>query len=25
VRGWFAGRVPKTTVPRNFIARALRG
>jgi radical SAM superfamily enzyme YgiQ (UPF0313 family) len=25
VRGWFAGRVPRTTVPRNFIARALRG
>ncbi len=25
VRGWFAGRVPKTTVPRNFISRALRG
>jgi radical SAM superfamily enzyme YgiQ (UPF0313 family) len=25
VRGWFAGRVPKTTVPRNFIERALRG
>ncbi|MBI5107285.1 MAG: radical SAM protein [Rhodocyclales bacterium] len=25
VRGWFAGRVPKTTVPRNVIARALRG
>jgi radical SAM superfamily enzyme YgiQ (UPF0313 family) len=25
VRGWFAGRVPKTTVPRHFIERALRG
>jgi radical SAM superfamily enzyme YgiQ (UPF0313 family) len=25
VRGWFSGRVPRTTVPRNFIARALRG
>ena len=25
VRGWFAGRVPKTTVPRQFIERALRG
>ena len=25
VRGWFAGRVARTTVPRNFIARALRG
>ena len=25
VRGWFAGRVPRTTVPRNFIERALRG
>jgi len=25
VRGWFAMRVPKTTVPRQFIARALRG
>jgi radical SAM superfamily enzyme YgiQ (UPF0313 family) len=25
VRGWFAGRVPRTTVSRNFIARALRG
>jgi hypothetical protein len=25
VRSWFAGRVPKTTVPRNFISRALRG
>jgi len=24
VRGWFAGRVPKATVPRNFIERALR-
>ncbi|MDP2134981.1 MAG: radical SAM protein, partial [Sulfuritalea sp.] len=24
VRGWFSGRVPKTTVPRNFIERALR-
>ena len=23
VRGWFSGRVPKTTVPRHFIARAL--
>lgn len=23
VRGWFAGRVPRTRVPRNFIARAL--
>ncbi|MBI3095144.1 MAG: radical SAM protein [Rhodocyclales bacterium] len=25
VRGWFAGRVPKTTVPRHFIERAVRG
>lgn len=25
VRGWFSGRVPRPTVPRNFIARALRG
>jgi radical SAM superfamily enzyme YgiQ (UPF0313 family) len=25
VRSWFPVRVPKTTVPRNFIARALRG
>ncbi|MBI5899833.1 MAG: radical SAM protein [Rhodocyclales bacterium] len=25
VRAWFAGRVPKTTVPRHFIERALRG
>ena len=25
VRGWFAGRVPKTRVPRDFIARALAG
>jgi radical SAM superfamily enzyme YgiQ (UPF0313 family) len=25
VRGWFAGRVPKVTVPRHFIERALRG
>jgi radical SAM superfamily enzyme YgiQ (UPF0313 family) len=23
VRGWFSGRVPKTTVPRHFIERAL--
>jgi len=23
VRGWFSGRVPRTTVPRRFIARAL--
>ena len=23
VRSWFAGRVPRTTVPRQFIARAL--
>jgi radical SAM superfamily enzyme YgiQ (UPF0313 family) len=25
VRGWFEQRVPRTTVPRNFIERALRG
>ncbi|NJD35900.1 MAG: radical SAM protein [Betaproteobacteria bacterium] len=25
VRTWFSGRVPRTTVSRNFIARALRG
>jgi radical SAM superfamily enzyme YgiQ (UPF0313 family) len=25
VRAWFAGRVPRTTVPRHFIERALRG
>ncbi|MDZ7592850.1 MAG: radical SAM protein [Rubrivivax sp.] len=25
VRSWFAGRVPRTTVPRQFIARALAG
>jgi radical SAM superfamily enzyme YgiQ (UPF0313 family) len=25
VRGWFAGRVPRTTVPRNFVEHALRG
>ena len=25
VRGWFSGRVPRTTVPRHFIERALRG
>jgi hypothetical protein len=24
VRSWFAGRVPKTTVPRHFIERALK-
>ncbi len=24
VRGWFAGRVPRTTVPRHFVERALR-
>jgi len=24
VRGWFSGRVPRTTVPRHFIERALR-
>jgi hypothetical protein len=25
VRGWFTGRVPKTTVSRHFVERALRG
>jgi hypothetical protein len=25
VRSWFTGRVPKTTVSRHFIERALRG
>ncbi|MDA8259121.1 MAG: radical SAM protein [Betaproteobacteria bacterium] len=25
VRGWFAQRVPRTTVPRHFIERAVRG
>ena len=25
VRRWFAGRVPRTTVPRHCIARALAG
>ncbi len=25
VRGWFAQRVPRTTVPRHFIERALNG
>ena len=25
VRSWFGGRVPRTTVPRQFIARALAG
>ncbi len=25
VRGWFSGRVPRTTVPRHFIERALHG
>jgi hypothetical protein len=25
VRSWFDGRVPRTTVPRQFVARALAG